>query len=420
METAATDDFLDSLTKSGLLSRSEIEAAKREHGLEAKPTAKDVADVLVNEGVLTLYQAGRLLDGNHRGLVIDGYKLLYMVGSGGMGFVYAAQEPDSPWKVAIKVLSEELEKDPGALSRFQLEAEAGMRLSHPNVVRTLAINKTENIYGTIHYVVMELIQGVSLVELLEIRRPISYQRASDIILQVAEGLHYAHQDGLVHRDMKPENLMIRSNGSAKVLDFGLALLDESGQEFAMSMIHGQNCVGTADFIAPEQSIDSYNVDQRADIYGLGCTFYAALTCKVPFPTKSVPEKLEAHRTKHPREIQKIRPDVPDRLAKIIRKMMAKKPEDRFQSCAEVAAYLKPFAKRKEVHFDFEKILAKRAKRAERRRLKKILQQSGSSIVGSAMNSRLQQSSVETIVGQDTPASRRDDKPNDLGLQSTDQ
>ncbi len=419
MEVVATNEFLESIVKCGLFTQQELDVARRRHGLDAKPSSKDAADVLVNEKLLTRFQADRLIEGNHRGLVLDGYKILYLLGSGGMGYVYAAQEPDSDWKVAIKVLSEELQNDRGALSRFQLEAEAGLRLSHPNIVRTLAINKTENIYGTIHYVVMELLQGVSLVELLEIRRPISYQRASDIIMQVAEGLEYAHRDGLVHRDVKPENLVIRSNGSAKILDFGLAMLDESGQEFSMAMIHGQNCVGTADFIAPEQSIDSYKVDARADIYSLGCTFYAALTCKVPFPMKSVAEKLEAHRKKQPRNIQEIRPDVPDRLAKIIRKMMAKRPEDRFQSCAEVAAFIKPFAKRKDVQIDFDKILAKRAKRAERRRLKKLLQQTGSSIVGSEISSRLQQSSVETIVGHDTPTDRSKNSKPGLGIEKND-
>jgi serine/threonine-protein kinase len=348
-----------------------------------------------------------MLQGEYRGLIVDGYKILYMLGSGGMGYVYAAQEPDSEWKVALKVLAENLKEDRGAVSRFQMEAQAGLRLTHPNIVRTLSINKAESIYGTIHYVVMELVQGVNLVELLELRRPISYQRAADIIAQIAEGLDYAHKQGLVHRDIKPENLLVRSNGSAKILDFGLAMLDENGEEFSMAMIHGQNCVGTADFISPEQADDSYAIDHRADIYSLGCTFYSALTCKVPFPTNSVGQKLEAHRKLQPRPLQEVRPDVPERLVKIIRKMMAKRPEDRFSSAAEVAAFLKPYAVRKSVNFDWDKVLAKRAKRAERRRLKRLLNQqsgssiTGSSITGSGINSHLNESNIETIVNKDT-------------------
>jgi len=403
----ATDEFLTSLGKSGLLSHSEIMLATANYGLQAKSCAGEVADVLVNKGILTEFQASRMLQGEYRDLIIDGYKVMYMLGSGGMGYVYAAQEPDSEWKVALKVLAENLKDDRGAVSRFQLEAQAGLRLTHPNIVRTLAIKKAENIYGSIHYVVMELVQGVNLVELLELRRPISYARAADIIMQVAEGLDYSHKQGLIHRDIKPENLLVRSNGSAKILDFGLAMLDENGEEFSMAMIHGQNCVGTADFIAPEQAADSYAIDSRADIYSLGCTFYSALTCKVPFPTKSVSEKLEAHRTKQPRPIQEVRPDVPDRLAKIIRKMMSKKPEDRFSSAAEVVEYVKPFATRKVVNFDWDKVLGKRAKRAERRRLKRLLNQqsgsslSGSSITGSAIGSRVHPSNIETIVNKDT-------------------
>ncbi len=410
----ATDDFLTVLRKSEIIDADELSLAISQYGLSAKSYAGEVADTLVNKNFLTRFQADRMLQGEYRDLVIDNYKVLYMLGSGGMGYVYAAQEPDSSWKVALKVLSENLQNDRGAVARFQLEAQAGLRINHPNIVRTIGIKKVDNIYGSIHYVVMELVQGVSLVELLEIRRPISYQRAADIICQVAEGLDHSHNQGLIHRDIKPENLLIRSNGSVKILDFGLAMLDENGEEFSMAMIHGQNCVGTADFIAPEQSVDSYRIDQRADIYSLGCTFYSALTCKVPFPTKSVAEKLEAHRTKHPKPVQELRPDVPDRLAKILRKMMAKRPEDRFSNCAEVVEYLKPFAKRKEIEFDFDKVLEKRSRRAERRRLKRLLEQqsgvtSGSSITGSAIADKLRQSGIETVVSKDTRRLDREDQ-----------
>ncbi len=409
-----TDSFLESLSKCGLLSQGEITAATNEYGLHAKSCAGEAADVLVSKGLLTRFQADRILEGNFRELVIDGYKIQYMLGAGGMGYVYAAQEPDSNWRVAIKVLSENLQGDRGALSRFQLEADAGLRLQHPNIVRTIKIEIADTIYGPIHYVVMELVQGVSLVELLELRRPISYQRAADIIMQAAEGLHYSHEHGLVHRDVKPENLLVRSNGATKLLDFGLAMLDENGEEFTMAMIHGQNCVGTADFIAPEQSIDSYHVDHRADIYGLGCTLYAALTCKVPFPTKSITEKLEMHRKKEAPNVQRYRPDVPERLSKIIRKMMAKRPENRFQSAEEVAAFLKPFAARKDVKFDFDKVLTKRAQRAERKRLKRLLQQQSdmgmeSSIAGSQMSSKLQQSKIDTTVKKDTDPETKSDR-----------
>ena len=363
----ALDSFLTLLQKSRLLTDAQFDTALKHVRKAAAATAEPAASVLVAEQVLTRYQANRLLEGRRRGLFIDEFKILELLGCGGMGYLYRAEELETDWEVAIKVLADRFRFDKGRLTRFQLEAEAGLKLNHPNILRTRAIRRTEDIYGAIHYMVMELVKGVSLRELLEIRHRTLYWRHScDVICQAATGLHYAHQMGLVHRDVKPENLLIRSDGAVKVLDFGLAMIGGSEAEYSLATILGQNCLGTADYIAPEQSLDSLHVDCRADIYSLGCTFYFLLTGQVPFPSTSTAEKLNGHRNSRARPVRELNPKVPERVAKIIQKMMAKHPEHRFQSADEVRQILTPLAHRKPIDFDFEHIVAERAKLAERR------------------------------------------------------
>ena len=171
---------------------------------------------------------------------------------------------------------------------------------------------------------------------------------------------------MVHRDVKPGNLLVQKTGSVKVLDFGLALIEKDEDEFTLTMIAGQGCVGTADYIAPEQTIDSFAVDVRADIYSLGCTLYTALTASVPFPGDSIPQKLRAHRTKTPKPVSELKPEVPLPVQEILAKMMSRKPSDRYATAAEVAAALKPHARLSPAPFDFAKMLTQRAVEARQR------------------------------------------------------
>ena len=151
---------------------------------------------------------------------------------------------------------------------------------------------------------------------------------------------------MVHRDIKPGNLLVKKNGIVKVLDFGLALMEKDEDEFTLAMISGQGCVGTADYISPEQTLDSFAVGPRADIYSLGCTLYCALTGGVPFPEDTVARKLRAHRTKTARPIRELKPEVPEAVEKIVAKMMARKAEDRYATAADVAEGAQtPFAAR---------------------------------------------------------------------------
>ena len=405
--TIATDQFLTWLNRSGLVSREAAETAIWRLNLREEQDAVRVAKAMIHEGMLTRFQAECVLRGKTRGLTIDGYQLLYPLGAGGMGCVYAAVEVDTGWQVAIKVVSGERRDDEGMMTRFQLEAQAGMRLAHPNILRTLAINSTEDTFGKIHYVVMELVKAINLRELLDIRKHISHGQAIDIILQAAAGLHAAHQAGLVHRDVKPENILVRSDGSVKVLDFGLAMLDDNDEEFLMAVIFGQDKVGTADFVAPEQSINSYTVDARADIYSLGATLYFALTAKVPFPTRSVVEKIRGHRTAKPKPVLELRPDLPPRVAKILAKMMAKRPENRFETCEELIAYLKPFAVRSPVEFDFEQVVRARRKAAARRAKRKQSKASGAKSRSNMIPSisAPPQSVVDTVIRDETDLER---------------
>lgn len=415
----AIQDFLLLLKKSRLLDYDDLQDAAVTVAQLNDPTAAQIAKVLVDDGYLTRFQADRLLEGNSRGLVINGYKLLDVLGCGGMGWVYIAEDIETKWRVALKVLPEEGRNDAGTLARFQLEAQAGMRLDHPNIVRTHKIGRSEDIYGSVHYVVMELVRGVNLYELLVLKKQLDVGQAADIVVQAAEALDYAHRQGLVHRDIKPENLLVCADGSVKILDFGLAMIDENDEEFSMAMIFGQNRLGTADYISPEQYIDSYEVDHRADVYSLGCTFYFALTGKVPFPFKTTAEKLKGHLKKQPKSVLELRPELPKRIGAIVHKMMAKRLENRIQSAADVVHYLKPLAQRQPVSFDFRAVLASRLSYAKKRQEEKA-KASGSSKSTPATPAQQpvktnnpRQSSIETIVREETrldQSRQRDDPP----------
>ncbi len=399
----ATNEFLSLLRRSQLLKIDDLQDAAVTVSQLTDPTSREIANVLVDDGFLTRYQADRLLKGNSRGLVIDGYKVLEVLGCGGMGWVYIAEDVETHWRVALKVLPEDSRQDAGTLARFRLEAQAGMKLNHPSIVHTYKMGHYDDIYGPIHFVAMELVRGVNLFELMLMKKKLEIGQACDIIMQSAEGLSYAHEQGLVHRDVKPENLLVSSDGTVKLLDFGLAMVDDNDEEFSMAMIFGQDRLGTADYISPEQYRDSYQVDHRADIYSLGCTLYFALTGSVPFPFKSQAQKLKGHLKKKPPRVQTLRSDVPDRLQSIVSKMMAKRPENRIQTAAEVAKYLKPFARRLKQRINFRSVLNARLQHARKRMGDGVGETIKRDRVAAPRDSRqeVRQSTIETIVREET-------------------
>ena len=406
-------EFLDLLEASGLLSARQITKVITAFGLTSEERAEDVARRLVQELVLTPFQAERLLEGRYRGFLIDRYRVREVLGVGGMGCVFIAEDPHLRTKVALKVLANQHSTDAGMLARIKLEAWAGNRIQHPNVVRTLRLDST----GAVTFLVMELIRGITLHELVAHGGPVKPVMACDIFRQAALGLQAAHEKNIIHRDIKPANLLIDRTGHSWLLDFGLALVgDDSSAEFSLAMIFGHNCLGTPDYIAPEQSIDSNAVSASADIYGLGCTMYVALTGRVPFADeKSSRAKIEAQRTKTPVPISGINPHVPDAVASVVEKMMARAPGDRFASAAEVAEALEPLSERRKISFDFRKLITIRAKQARERALKENKRRSGTQSCITSTFSWVEHASrdiaaeIDTFTADETPAVRQQDR-----------
>lgn len=360
---ATATEFLSHLQQSKLLSAEQFNEALAAIAECDSEEGLAVAKVLVKSKFLTRLQAQRLLEGRTRGFFINHYRIEELLGSGGMGWVYIARDTRTNEEVALKMLCEQNEKDAGLLARFRLEAEAGQRLNHPAIIRTQEIGEAVGLHGHVHYMVMDLVRGVGIDEFVAIGGPIGWGVAAHIVREVAKGLHHAHERGMVHRDIKPANVLVDGKCNAHILDFGLSLASQSvlGDEFSLAMIFGQDCLGTADYIAPEQARDSFHVDRRADIYSLGAMAYFMLAGHVMFPNQTTrATKVNAHWNIEPPPLTQLVPAIPATLAAIIHRMLAKDRTLRFASAAEVVLALKEFAKPMHVTFDFPKLLDRRA------------------------------------------------------------
>ena len=359
--------FFETLRKSELLPAGRVDAAAAR---SAGAGPHEAAAALIAAGDLTRYQADRLLAGRYRGFYIDRYRLLSVLGAGGMGTVYIARDggggPTAGQEVAVKVLAAGSRDDAGMIARLRYEGVAGGRVDHPNVVRALRFTKADDGPGD-YLLAMEFVRAVSAEELLVRGGPVTAGVACDVAAQTARGLAACHAAGLIHRDIKPANLLIDAEGKVKVADFGLALLtDQAAGEFSLQMIFGHDCLGSADFMAPEQSRNSAEVDPRADLYSLGCTLYSLLTARVPYPGKTSRDVFRGHRDAPVPDVRKKAPDTPPEVAAFVAGLMAKDPAGRPGSAAEVADALEKWAARKPVRFDFEAILASRAKHAAKK------------------------------------------------------
>jgi serine/threonine protein kinase len=332
---STVEAFLDLVRKSGLVEPFRLRASLEQfQTLPEKPTsAQEMAKLMLRYGILTRFQSEQLLSGRWRGFTMGKYTLLEWLGSGGMGYVYLAEHRYMRRLVALKVLPTTLAQERWFLECFYREAQAIASLDHPNIVRAYDIDYD----GTLHYLVMEYVDGPSLQKLVGRHGPISPLRAAHYVRQAALGLQHAHDMGMVHRDMKPANVLLDRRGNIKLLDMGLAYfarMKEAESVAARELI--KRMVGTDDYLAPEQILDSDNVDIRADIYGLGGTLYFLLTRKSPFEDAGTgEEKLLGHMHHAPRPVREFRPDVPDDLAAILDKMLAKNPRDRYQTPAEL-------------------------------------------------------------------------------------
>jgi formylglycine-generating enzyme required for sulfatase activity len=337
--SASVATLVQALRDGGLLQPVQLQKVVRD--LQARSAdPHDLARLLVRWGWLTGYQAERLLQGRGRELVLGPYVLLELLGQGGMGQVFKARHRLMKRVVALKVIRKELVGDADAVARFHREVEAVAQLSHPNVVTAYDAGQA----GDVHFFAMEYVEGTDLARLVADRGPLPVAVACDYVRQAALGLQHAFERGLVHRDVKPQNLLLAAAGSAvKVLDLGLArlqydLADDKGR--ARTQLGW--VMGTPDYMSPEQTIDSHRVDIRGDLYSLGCTLYFLLTGRAPFTEGSLADKMQLHRSAEPPAVEGLRPEVPLALAAVVRRLMAKRPAERFQRPAEVAAALEPF------------------------------------------------------------------------------
>jgi uncharacterized protein (TIGR03067 family) len=283
------------------------------------------------------------------------YRIVDLLGTGGMGAVYKAEHRLMQRLVALKVINPKFTRSKQAVERFRREAQAAARLDHPHIVRAHDAEQA----GDLHFLVMEYVLGTDLGKVLEERGPLPVAEACDSIRQAAVGLQHAHESGMVHRDIKPQNLMLsqtREPGGGvgsivKILDFGLASLTteaapDPGADHQISVDSQKSgltqagaLMGTPDYMAPEQGRNASSADIRSDIYSLGCTLYTLLAGKVPFPGGTAIDKILAHSTRPVPPLGDVRSDAPAALAKVLDKMMAKDPADRYQTPAEVAGAL---------------------------------------------------------------------------------
>ncbi len=252
------------------------------------------------------------------------YRVLHPLGAGGMSSVYRAVHVDSGHEVALKVLPSRMARNPIVLQRFLREARIAESLEHPNIVSIY----DRGVDQGRHYLVLEYVEGCDLHEYVQMRGPLSAAEAVQVIRQVAEGLRFAADRGLVHRDIKPSNILRSKTGEIKITDLGLALhLDFEDQRVTRE----GTTVGTVDYMAPEQARDSRAASVQSDIYSLGCTFYYLLTGVPPYPGGDITDKLTRHARSAPPNVRDLRPDVPESLARIMLRMMAKKTDERYAS-----------------------------------------------------------------------------------------
>ena len=334
---SSVEELIQLIRKSGMIDELKLSAylQRREftRGLPTDP--REFADDMIRDGVLTYFQSEQFLLGKWRGFTIGKFKLLERVGVGGMGQVFHCEHMFMKRRVAVKVLPPAKAEQPAALGRFYREARAAGSLQHPNIVRTHDIDQD----GNLHFIVMDYVDGSDLLGIVKKFGPLDIDRAVSYAHQTAVGLDYAFRSGIIHRDIKPGNVLVDRKGIARILDLGLARFYKDHTDQLTMKYDDKIVLGTADYVAPEQVANSHSVDIRADIYGLGATLYFMLAGHPPFPVGTVSQKLLWHRTKEPTPIQQIRPEVPDGLAALLARLMAKDPKARFQTPAQAAAEL---------------------------------------------------------------------------------
>lgn len=339
-QAAELERYLQALRRSRLLARNQLDVILSEAPRNVRASAKDLGEWMVSKEYLTHFQVVKLLQGTWQGLVLGPYQILSPLGRGGMGTVYLARDTriesernGGPALVALKVLpAKKAREEERTLARFRREMDLARLVDHPHVTKTFDVGTVDGV----HFIAMEYIRGISLRKQIADSGPLSIARAARYFSEVCDGLAHAHEKGLIHRDLKPSNMMVTPNGHAKILDMGLAMVEDEELPADKKIVGGQGyVVGTMDYIAPEQVDDPTGVDARADLYSLGCSLYMALVGHPPFPGGTSIEKMKRHRQATAEPLTDLNPTIPAEFARIIERLMEKDPDDRFSSAKHV-------------------------------------------------------------------------------------
>ncbi len=301
-----------------------------------------------------------------KGIFIDDYRILGLLGTGGIGWLYHVEHIKSGQQFAMKVLTRRGDQrginEQELRIRFHFEAKISKQLQHPSLIKAHAYEHRADI----DYIIMDLVEAITLQELVERDGRVRFPLACEIIRQTAMALDFIHRHGPVHRDVKPANVLIQADGTVKLCDFGLVFLGDDPLEKTLAEQLAGDCLGTADFISPEQSHNSYDIDRRADLYSLGCTLYYALCGRIPFPARNNLEKLHGHRNLQAADLKQFVPDLPDSLNDLIIRSMQKNPDQRFETLQDFAEALATYCQSQAVPFDFSRLLKMRNRLAQAR------------------------------------------------------
>jgi len=323
---------VEMLCSHGILNAADAWPAVQAIPLAERGDVQQLARALAQQGKLTWYQAALVSQGKADQLVLGNYVLLDKVGEGGFGSVFKARHRRMQRLVALKLLRAELVREPLALQRFQREVEAAAKLSHPNIVTAYDADEARGM----HFLAMEFIDGPDLWRLVKKQGPLPPARAVDYLVQAARGLAHAHAAGIVHRDVKPSNFLLDKCGVVKVSDLGLARVVQPQRGTGPDPLTATcSIMGTVDFMAPEQALNTRTADQQADIYSLGCTLYVLLIARPVYAGATALEVVLAHREQ---PIPQLPPHCAS-LQDVFVRMMAKRVEDRYSSMEQVIAAL---------------------------------------------------------------------------------
>jgi len=330
-------ELVDELSASGLLSQEQSGSCLQQFGMDIDSgDAEAFARKLIEHDRLTRFQASAALQGQCGALIIGDYHVLDIIGAGGMGRIYKGRHRILERLVAIKVMQIAQAANPSLVQRFHREAKAAAKLIHRNIVTTFDAGEIDD--GL--YLVMEYVDGTDVSAIIKAVGPVETDQAINITLQAAHGLAYAHSNNVIHRDIKPGNLLLSRDGTVKILDMGLARFTEDADgapEVSLTVVG--RLMGTVEYMAPEHAANAKDADHRSDIYSLGCTMYRLLTGELPYGGETSVEKVIAQREQPIPLLSASADRVPEGLQDIFARMVAKKPEDRYQSADDCLAAL---------------------------------------------------------------------------------